>query len=123
MSEGDIQLVGSHRIDQVDEVGQDGVEYTYDHFLRGKPGITRTQVDAFGQPTRNGRLVSQPPVPGDNLKLTAPALWYFARLEAPEELGIVDRVVATNAEAVRDADLVIVVGSDGPDRRVRMLLW
>ncbi|HKB50491.1 MAG TPA: penicillin-binding protein 2 [Solirubrobacterales bacterium] len=53
-----------------DEVGQDGVEYTYDHFLRGKPGITRIQVDAFGQPTRNGRLESQPPVPGDSLKLT-----------------------------------------------------
>jgi len=53
-----------------DEVGQDGVEDTYDHFLRGRPGITRIQVDALGQPTRNGRLVSQPPVPGDNLKLT-----------------------------------------------------
>jgi penicillin-binding protein 2 len=53
-----------------DEVGQDGVEDTYDRYLRGTPGITRTQVDAFGQPTRNGRLVSQPPVPGDNLKLS-----------------------------------------------------
>lgn len=53
-----------------DEVGQDGVEDTYDRFLRGKAGITRTQVDAFGQPTRNGQLVSQPPVPGDNLKLS-----------------------------------------------------
>jgi penicillin-binding protein 2 len=53
-----------------DDIGQDGVEYTYDRFLRGKPGITRIQVDARGQPTRNGRLVSQPPVPGDNLKLS-----------------------------------------------------
>jgi penicillin-binding protein 2 len=53
-----------------DEIGQDGVEDTYDRYLRGKPGITRIQVDAFGQPTRNGKLVSQPPVPGDNLKLS-----------------------------------------------------
>jgi penicillin-binding protein 2 len=53
-----------------DEIGQDGVEYTYDRFLRGKPGLTRIQVDAFGQPTRNGQLVSKPPVPGDNLKLS-----------------------------------------------------
>jgi penicillin-binding protein 2 len=53
-----------------DEVGQDGVEDTYDRFLRGTPGIERLQVDAFGQPTRNGQLVSQPPVPGDNLKLS-----------------------------------------------------
>ena len=34
-----------------DEVGQDGVEETYDEFLRGKPGLTKIQVDAFGQPT------------------------------------------------------------------------
>jgi penicillin-binding protein 2 len=53
-----------------DFIGQDGIEYTYDRFLRGKPGLTRIQVDAFGQPTRNGRLVSKQPVPGDNLKLT-----------------------------------------------------
>jgi penicillin-binding protein 2 len=53
-----------------DEIGQDGVEYTYDHFLRGTPGIERVQVDALGQPTRNGQLTSQPPAPGDNLKLS-----------------------------------------------------
>jgi penicillin-binding protein 2 len=53
-----------------DEIGQSGVEDTYDPYLRGKPGITRIQVDAFGQPTQGGKLVSQRPVPGDNLKLT-----------------------------------------------------
>jgi len=53
-----------------DEVGQDGVEDTYDRYLRGTPGIERIQVDALGQPTRNGQLVSQPPVPGDNLVLS-----------------------------------------------------
>lgn len=52
-----------------DEVGKEGVEYTYDHLLRGEPGTTRVQVDAFGQPTPGGELVSQPPAPGDNLKL------------------------------------------------------
>jgi penicillin-binding protein 2 len=53
-----------------DSIGQDGVEDTYDKYLRGKPGVTRIQVDAFGQPTSGGRLVSQRPVPGDNLQLT-----------------------------------------------------
>jgi penicillin-binding protein 2 len=53
-----------------DEIGQAGVEYTYDHYLRGRPGVERIQVDAFGQPTRNGRLESKPPAPGDSLKLT-----------------------------------------------------
>ncbi len=53
-----------------DEVGKEGVEYTYDHLLRGEPGVTRVQVNAFGEPTPGGQLVSQPPAPGDNLKLT-----------------------------------------------------
>ncbi len=53
-----------------DEIGQDGVEDTYDRYLRGRPGLTRIQVDALGEPTPNGRLVSKAPAPGDNLKLT-----------------------------------------------------
>jgi penicillin-binding protein 2 len=53
-----------------DEIGQDGVEDTYDRYLRGQPGLTRIQVDALGEPTPNGRLVDKPPAPGENLKLT-----------------------------------------------------
>jgi len=53
-----------------DEIGNAGVEDTYDRFLRGKPGTTRIQVNALGEPTPGGRLVSQPPVPGDSLKLS-----------------------------------------------------
>lgn len=56
-----------------DEIGQEGVEDTYDRFLRGRPGLTRIQVDAFGQPTPGGRLVSQEPIPGDNLRLSIDA--------------------------------------------------
>jgi penicillin-binding protein 2 len=56
-----------------DEIGQEGVEYSYDRFLRGKPGLTRIQVDAFGQPTPGGRLVSRTPVPGRDLKLSIDA--------------------------------------------------
>jgi penicillin-binding protein 2 len=53
-----------------DEVGKGGVEYAYDRYLRGDPGVTRVQVNAFGQPTPGGQLVSQPPAPGDNLQLS-----------------------------------------------------
>jgi penicillin-binding protein 2 len=53
-----------------DEVGKGGVEYTYDRYLRGEPGLTKIQVNALGQPTPGGQLVSQPPTPGENLKLT-----------------------------------------------------
>jgi penicillin-binding protein 2 len=53
-----------------DEIGTGGVESSYDRFLRGDPGLTKIQVDASGQPTPGGQLVSKAPVPGENLKLT-----------------------------------------------------
>jgi penicillin-binding protein 2 len=53
-----------------DEVGKGGVEEAYDRYLRGDPGLTKIQVNALGQPTPGGQLVSEPPTPGDNLKLT-----------------------------------------------------
>jgi penicillin-binding protein 2 len=69
-----------------DEIGQDGVEDTYDRFLRGVPGLTRIQVDALGQPTPNGRLVSKPPVPGDSLRLTIDG-----RIQEAGELALAER--------------------------------
>lgn len=56
-----------------DEIGQDGVEDVYDRYLRGRPGLTRIQVDALGEPTPNGRLVAKPPAPGDSLRLSIDA--------------------------------------------------
>jgi penicillin-binding protein 2 len=51
-------------------VGQEGLEYSYDNFLRGTPGTSRYQVNALGEPTPGGNLSSTPPMPGKNLKLT-----------------------------------------------------
>src|SRR5215211_7471633 len=51
-----------------DLIGQAGVEYTYDRFLRGTAGSQRIQVDALGRP--RGRLGSRPARAGDNLRLT-----------------------------------------------------
>jgi penicillin-binding protein 2 len=71
-----------------DEIGQDGVEDTYDRFLRGQPGLTRVQVDALGQPTPNGRLVSKPPTPGDSLELSIDAKVQEAGEAAMAERGL-----------------------------------
>jgi penicillin-binding protein 2 len=73
ISEEELKEPRYRKLEPGDQIGQDGVEYTYDRFLRGHPGLERIQVDALGQPTRNGRLFSQPPVPGDNLKLSIDA--------------------------------------------------
>jgi penicillin-binding protein 2 len=52
-----------------DQVGQSGIENTYDNVLRGTNGMTRVQVDAAGQPT-GGVLSETQPKPGDNLLLS-----------------------------------------------------
>jgi penicillin-binding protein 2 len=52
-----------------DQVGQSGVENTYDNVLRGVNGLTRVQVDASGRPT-GGVLSQTQPKAGDSLLLT-----------------------------------------------------
>ena len=51
-----------------DLIGQDGVEDTYDRYLRGRDGQTRVQVDSLGRP--KGQLSAVSPKPGDNLQLS-----------------------------------------------------
>jgi penicillin-binding protein 2 len=51
-----------------DIIGQGGVEYSYDRFLRGAPGSQRIQVDALGRP--RGTLGNRPARAGDSLRLT-----------------------------------------------------
>jgi penicillin-binding protein 2 len=70
ISEDELKERRYHGIEPGEEVGKGGAEYTYDRYLRGRSGLTKIQVNALGQPTPGGRLVSQPPTPGDDLKLT-----------------------------------------------------
>jgi penicillin-binding protein 2 len=79
-----------------DEIGQEGVEHSYDRWLRGRPGLTRIQVDAMGQPTRRGHLVSRPPVPGDTLKLSIDAGVQAAAEAALAERGLPGGFVTMN---------------------------
>jgi penicillin-binding protein 2 len=77
-----------HGLQPGDEIGQDGVEDTYDGYLRGRPGLTRVQVDALGEPTPNGRLIAKPPAPGDSLKLSIDADIQAAGEAAMAEKGL-----------------------------------
>ncbi|MCW3062843.1 MAG: penicillin-binding protein 2 [Solirubrobacterales bacterium] len=50
-------------------VGQNGLEYQYDRYLRGKNGAQRISVDALGN--ANGpALATRNPIPGENLRLS-----------------------------------------------------
>ncbi len=51
-----------------DRVGQSGIEYTYDRYLRGRNGASKVQVDALGRP--KGELAVDDPVPGKQLRLS-----------------------------------------------------
>ncbi len=55
-------------VTQGDRVGKQGVEYSYDRFLRGRNGANRVQVDAMG--TLRGELALKEPRPGRQLRLT-----------------------------------------------------
>lgn len=54
--------------EQGDIIGQDGIEQTYDRFLRGRNGASRIQVDAQGR--SKGELRSRDAVSGKNLRLS-----------------------------------------------------
>jgi penicillin-binding protein 2 len=51
-----------------DRVGQSGIEYSYDRFLRGRDGASRVQVDALGN--LKGELAIKPPQQGRELRLS-----------------------------------------------------
>jgi penicillin-binding protein 2 len=108
VSEEQLREARYRSLEPGDEVGQDGVEYSYDPFLRGQPGLTRIQVDAFGQPTPGGRLVSQPPVPGDNLQLTIDAGMQAAGDAALSSQGLPGAYVAMD---VRNGE-ILAMGSN-----------
>lgn len=54
-----------------DIVGQSGVEYEFQQYLNGTPGVEDIEVNAQGQELGVARYV--PPVPGDNVVLTLDA--------------------------------------------------
>ncbi len=50
-------------------VGQSGLKYYYDRYLRGKPGVRRVQVNSEGQ-AQHATLPETPPTAGYGLRLT-----------------------------------------------------
>ncbi len=68
VSEADLDTERFHGLKAGEKVGKDGVEYTYDHYLRGTPGERKVEVDAAGRPKKVLEELS--PLPGNNLVLT-----------------------------------------------------
>jgi penicillin-binding protein 2 len=77
-------------------VGKEGIEYSYDKYLRGTPGISRYQVNALGEPTPGGKLTATPPIPGRSLKLTINPAVQRAGEAALAERGLPGAFVSMN---------------------------
>jgi penicillin-binding protein 2 len=69
ISEPELKLKAFRGVKQGTIVGQEGLEYYYDRYLRGQPGTRRVEVNAEGLPIP-ARLAPTPPVAGHSLKLT-----------------------------------------------------
>jgi penicillin-binding protein 2 len=69
VSPKELEMPAFRGVQQGTVVGQEGVEYYYDRYLRGRPGAQRVQVNAFGEaePTK---LPVTAPVAGHSLRLS-----------------------------------------------------
>ena len=72
VSEDQLKTTRYEGLEPGDTIGQTGIEYTYDHLLRGVDGATRVQVDALGRP-KGDPLSDREPESGNNLVLTIDA--------------------------------------------------
>jgi penicillin-binding protein 2 len=69
VSEGELKLRPFHGVQPGTVVGQEGLEYYYDRYLRGKQGVQRVEVNAAGYPVPSKLSPTQPQA-GHSLKVT-----------------------------------------------------
>jgi penicillin-binding protein 2 len=68
VTEKQLKEPGYDGVELGDRVGQSGIEYEYDRYLRGRNGASRIQVDALGRP--KGELSVRRPTSGKRLRLS-----------------------------------------------------
>ncbi len=69
VSEAELKLSGFRSVLPGTVVGQEGLEFYYDHYLRGTTGVERVEVNAAGEPVP-ANLEETPPQTGRSMKLT-----------------------------------------------------
>jgi penicillin-binding protein 2 len=72
VSEPELKLSAFRGVPAGTIVGQEGLEYYYDRYLRGRTGVQRVGVNAAGYPVPS-KLASTPPKAGLSLKVTIDA--------------------------------------------------
>jgi penicillin-binding protein 2 len=69
VSEGELKLRAFHGVSAGTVVGQEGLEYYYDRYLRGEAGVQRVGVNAAGYPVPSS-LAAKLPRSGHSLRVT-----------------------------------------------------
>jgi penicillin-binding protein 2 len=69
VSEPELKLRAFRGVQPGTVVGQEGLEYYYDRYLRGREGVQRVEVNAAGYPVPSNLAVTQP-LAGYSLKVT-----------------------------------------------------
>ncbi len=69
VSEADLKLRAFHGVQPGTVVGQEGLEYFYDRYLRGRAGVQRVEVNASGYPVPSTLAPTQP-LAGHSLRVT-----------------------------------------------------
>ncbi len=69
VSKSELRLRAFRGVKQGTVVGQEGLEYYYDRYLRGRAGVQRVEVNAAGNPVASN-LAPTPPLAGHSLKVT-----------------------------------------------------
>ena len=69
VSTPELKLRAFHGVQSGTVVGQEGLEYYYDRYLRGKPGVQRVEVNAAGYPVPSNIAPTEPQA-GQSLKVT-----------------------------------------------------
>jgi penicillin-binding protein 2 len=70
ISPGELKLKRYRGVNQGERIGKDGIEETYDRYLRGKPGFTRYVINAMGERDERKPMRRKEPKPGQRLRLT-----------------------------------------------------
>jgi penicillin-binding protein 2 len=97
VDEQDLDAPRYEALDPGDQIGKQGVEYTYDSLLRGINGASKVQVDASGQPT-GGTLSQREPQTGNDLVLSLDDSVQRAGEAALGDFGLPGGFVAMNVD-------------------------
>lgn len=103
LSESDLSGADGFHLYWSESIGKAGLEYQYDKYLRGKPGIRTVIVDRQESVTRQAQNV--PPIPGDNLVTSIDV-----RLQAATEKALAEAIAQARASGNRgDSGAAVVM--------------